>query len=329
MVKQKHITLFYIIILLFAAAAVSTHTYFMTLKAIEALHGHPIGQTSYLNSVDTTMDFPTVTESHMQYIEGKAPYPLRYRILVPFMVEKFHDWTGIPYYLSYSLYAFLTILTSLIIFFIYLRQWFSESLSVLGCLCITMLLPLTYILFFPNDLMVMLVYFIAALLLTKFFHRFFAHALFWLLIFVGTFNKESTLFLVIFYAVFLYMNYPRRWKENILYLGIAGICFVIPYIVLRIWYGVGPYAGFGVSLNSSLLTIVLLGIFFNSLLLMALTSFSNKPKELRALCLASIPFFLVHWTLGDIGEVRMYTPMFIWLIPMALWHLRNIEEKKK
>jgi len=99
------------------------------------------------------IDLPTVERRmamHRLVVEGQAPSPYRYRVLVPHttdvivraLTSRFRDDQA--FLLAYALYDFVAFSLLLFVLFWYLREWFSPVAALLGVLFVACTMPVAF-----------------------------------------------------------------------------------------------------------------------------------------------------------------------------------------
>jgi hypothetical protein len=145
-------------------------------------------------------------------LSGKAGAPLRYRVLVPFLVKPLVDtiepYAGSPegFIWAYAVFNALAVFASLVAMYYYLREWFPRSGSLIGALFAGGMMQVTYhYQFYQPWSLLEPAFFALGLWLI---HR---EKYGWLLltIFVATLNRETAAFLALAY---LFVSIGR-WTE--------------------------------------------------------------------------------------------------------------------
>lgn len=261
---------------------------------------------------------------YTQIIENKGPYPDQYRILTYYLAHLL-IYIGIPFGWAFAFLRFLFTAASFYIFYRYLEYWLQPVTALLGMFMMAAVIPITYLFYGmqPADPLNMLVFFAAiwALLNKKDS---------WLipLVIIGMLNRETAILLPLIFALVRIGIVPVRYCLP-RFLASSAIAFGI-YLGLRIAFGLkAPYAPtsplhyWWTNLTDWQTWIQLIG-FFGVYLLMAWKDWKRKPDFLKRLTLILPIFFLIHFTVGYMREVRYFLPLLPIIIPLTLI---NIEER--
>jgi hypothetical protein len=289
--------------------------------------------------------FPEVRlqEDFQVYLEGVVnktlPGPYVYRIWAPYLVFFLHE--RVPF-ISALVFDFLLKIFILVFcqfaFFSYLRHFFSGVAALAGVLWLDVLIwaSLFHIqgpsLIETADLMNVLVFILALHAINR--DHF---ILLCAVLFGGTFNRETTWILLP--ILFLHEWFGRRaWHR--LFVAVATVAF--PYFGLRcliaspttIWFLTQD-----IRLNIPFLSlqhtwgalVANLHLFFliGPLILIGIYQFKNHPAFLRIAASITPLFITVHYAVGSIRETRLWMPLYLLLIPVALDNLIRFMEDRR
>jgi hypothetical protein len=267
-----------------------------------------------------------------EYIDGVTnhtyPGPYVYRTLIPTSISFIH--LIVPSVDAISIdFVFKIVLLFLcqITFFSYQRLFFKSTESFFGVALLDVLLGFSLVqtegptLIETADLLNLLVFLLAFIFI---YHGYFKS--FCVVLILGTLNRETTFFLPL---VFLAVN---RITRKFLFLTlIAFLAVAIPYCGLHLfihppisaWLTFDAMSHnlplFGKSEISQIVAAnVHLLILLGPLSLIAIYKFSSHPVFLRSVSLIVPLFILLHYIVGIIMEARLWMPMYIILIPLAI-----------
>lgn len=267
-----------------------------------------------------------------EYLGGVANHtyliPYVYRILIPTSITFIHHVAPSVDGLTID-FIFKVILLWLcqITFFYYQRFFFKPAESFLGVVLLDVLLGFSLVqmqgptLIETTDILNLLVFVLAFIMIyLKHFKSF------CIILILGTLNRETTLFLPLAFLVVNGINRKSFYQTFIALLAVA-----IPYFALHLLIH-PPIANwvmfdainqniplidktkiFGV-LMANIHLLVLLG----PLTLVALYKFPNHPVFLKSVSFIAPPFVVLHYIVGAIMEARLWMPMYIILIPLAV-----------
>jgi hypothetical protein len=267
-------------------------------------------------------------------IHGEYPGPVVYRVLAPYLVFWLHQ--GMPS-MSPVTFDFLVKIFVLIAiqlsFFKYLRFFHDSFQALAGVFLFDALIGLTLSYHHgpslpeTGDLINVLVFILA--LTTLYLDRF---ALLCLILFLGTFNRETTW--VLLPVLFLHDLLEGRPRWRIL---AALVSVAVPYFALRglidtpapIWFRTDaiqdnlPFLS-EESTHFALVSNVYFFVLLGPLVVTSLYQFKAHPRFLRIVG-SMVPLFIViHYAVGRIIETRIWMPLFIVLIPLVLHNLVKV-----
>ena len=265
---------------------------------------------------------------HERVLAGTGEAPWTYRVLMPAVAEA----VAVPLRalmsdpaareFSYLVWRFLGIAAFLLLFHVYLRRWLELPWAIAGVLWAAALHPASFQFYWfqpdsPTDLAV----WTAAAVLT------FAGRDRWLfpLIFVGSLNRETAVFVIAVHAALRWGTEPSR--KLVLRCLLLGVCWAVPFVGIRLMVGqrawVAPIAELAAdNLNAGWLAWAL--VCLGALLIVPFARWSHSPPELRRLAIALITTYLpLQLVFGRIREVRLLLPLVLALIPLALLAVRD------
>lgn len=294
----------------------------------------------YFTKVDL-VNYKTRLELHNQILEGTAPSPYRYRILVPFVVEVFTKAlsTVLPirasFLLSYGIYDLLAVFFLLAMLFIWLRTWFNEE-ALIGVLFVAATIPIALQdhNFQPWSLLEAGLFSAALLAIDK--------KRFWLLVFIvtlATLNRETAVFIPLAYLVTidrksdLKTSSKKDWEPILLFSGLF-------LIWLAIFWGLRYMRGNALQIETfrellarntikgSLFYAVVNGsLFLGGLWVFAILGYKNAPLFIKRIALIIPLYLLTIMVWGVWYEVRLLMPLYPILVPLGLYYLFPKERK--
>jgi len=270
-----------------------------------------------------------VLDTHRSYIDKTINFPFRYRVLVPFTIEYARMITGFPIKLLYDAFTFIFLWLSLALFFFFLKKYLSDTESLLGVLLLNSLYFASYTLFQPCDIIVLFISIASSLIIVNKLDDMRYNLLLFAMLFIGTFNKETTFFIALTYAIFKAESYLKTKKSSELILAVASfMSCIIPYLLLRVIFGLGGgYSGYIFMLFINFtqpFNIISAIAFFGVILFLAAKDFNAKPKDLRFMFASGMFYLVVNLFIGLYGELRLFIPVMVFLIPMFLLQIRTM-----
>jgi len=265
-----------------------------------------------------------------------APYV--YRILIPTSITFIHHIVPSVDGLTID-FAFTVIFLWLcqIAFFSYLRLFFKPTESFLGVVLLDVLLGCSLVqmqgptLIETADILNLLVFVVAFKLIYLNHFKSFC-----IILIFGTLNRETTLFLPLVLLIVNGINRKSLYQTLIALLAVA-----IPYFALHLLIHppVSNWVTFdAISLNvpfldrSKIFRVFIanihLLILLGPLALIAFYKFPNHPIFLKSVSFIVPPFIVLHYIVGAIIEARLWMPMYIILIPLAVDTLVTIFQEE-
>ncbi len=277
----------------------------------------------------------TIREFNFYYegvVAGTLPGPYFYRIFFPFMIHAIASVIPLsPINVDFAL-KLLVFLISQWVFYALLRSHLGEWQSFAGVLLfnVLMMFSLSYIhgpsVLETGDIANALVFASALLLLHQNKFGFLC-----VIAALGMLNRETPLLFVP--VVFLHDRFHERgWRRSaILFLILAGIYLVPRFLIGSTssdWFrfeGIPwniPFAAenFAKPIVANLRLLVLLGPLF----LLGFSRFQDQPPLFKHAAILVPVFLLVHYVLATIIEARLWMPLFVVLIPMAIHTLSGL-----
>ncbi|MEW6040113.1 MAG: hypothetical protein AB1633_01150, partial [Elusimicrobiota bacterium] len=257
-------------------------------------------------------------ELHRQVIANQAPSPIQYRIFVYYIAEGLIR-LGLKFEEAYWLIRVVFVFLSALLFHLFMKKWFEDTLCLCGTLFMFAVLPLTYWGYYmqPTDSVNLFFFIIAYWLIREK-----KDLLLSPLLFAATFNREAPVILPLVFLFYRYDELPLKellikffvycFSAGIVYFGLPKIFGIHDAYeeVFVLWRNLRNYRAF---LYPALL--------FSVFLFLPWKEFAARPKFLRRAALL-IPFFLLmHYLITLPMETRLFLPLFPIVIPLGLMTL--------
>ena len=267
-----------------------------------------------------------------EYLDGVTnqtyPGPYVYRILVPTTLSFLHRMVPVLSPLNIDFVVkFLLLVLCQALFFAYQRLFFDPTKSFLGVALLDVLIGFALVqlegptLIETMDILNVTVFLLAFMTIYLDYFKWFC-----IILFIGTLNRETTFLLPIIFLIVNGINRKSVYKTLVAFVAVG-----LPYVALHIlihpavtdWIRFDaiahniPFIGqFGNPkiLLANIHLLVLLG----PLTLLALYDFSKHSKFLKSVSYIAPLFVLIHYVVGVIMEARLWMPLFIILIPLAI-----------
>ncbi len=276
---------------------------------------------------------PTSIEMARWVWQEKAPVPQLYRILVPYVMGFASNVTGLPFEVTYWLFFMMIVATSGLVFFHYLKTWVSEESALTGVFML-----FTYSSFYFSEWE----YGLAYLELTIFCVGILAierhaHPLFFLLLVIGSLNRETAGGLVLLYLC--------RWIGVLPWSVLLGICGSGTIVWLIIFFGVRTRVGNGPLVHADIIQLshntrwILDSLvhltpfhhyrFIPTILavpvLAVVLRWKATPVALRRMVWFAPVFIVIILVTARFGEARLTAPLIPLLFP---FFLRAVETER-
>ena len=191
----------------------------------------------YIDFDRRVMTFDESTENLKLVAERNFNRPMIHRLLIPYTLYYLHKISHIPLQYVYAFFRFLFYFLAFCLFHIYLRKWFDDKLSMIGTLSMIASLPLTLTNWYsvPTDMPELITFILGTMWI-----RDKKYKLLYFLIPIATFNKETTIALVLLY----FLHAMRREERRILLRRSAAyfLLWLVPYVsLLSIFGGYKPF----------------------------------------------------------------------------------------
>jgi hypothetical protein len=269
-----------------------------------------------------------MTEYVPSVLAGTSGAPAKYRVLMPFALNRVATRTHQDPYLVLLASELLFGFAAFVIVHAYLRTWHPPAVAVGGTLALAALLPLTFTnsWIHPDTLPDLFLFTAGCFAVAR--RR---DGLLALVLLVGMFNRETMGFVLLLWGLHRLQEWrsPRTIGVG---LGLASICASV-YVGLRWVRGFEPYDMWMVSRNLEYLTVLPAGFdpytriagFFWIVLLGVPGWFAvqavrraDAPVFYRSATIIAGLFIAIAWLFAAIIETRVFVPALPLLLPAAL-----------
>lgn len=280
----------------------------------------------YVDFDRRVLSFEQSTEYLRQVAERNFTLPMVRRILIPYTLYFLHKISHIPLDYIYVFFRFLFFFLAFCLFHTYLRKWFDEKLAMIGTLSMIASLPLFLTNWYciPTDMPELITFILGAMWIKE--NR---YKLLYLLIPLATFNKETTIALVLLYLLngigrerpgalikrtFIYfLLWAITYGSLIAIFGFKAFpdfCTITHNIggLLNVFKNPNPY-------NHFYFFVYLCGFYW----ILAFRNFRRKDPFLqKSVIVIALYFLYVFFRVGAINEVRVFIPFYVFIIPLGL-----------
>ena len=252
-------------------------------------------------------------------------YANRLNYLDPEVNETFY----FTYFVTAVIFSVLTALCLLLIFDLRPLFQLTNSRKILATSFIILFIGFTQFAITPYDTLSYFLLTLGILTCLKYLHSgsiFFLMAL-CLVIMVATLNRESSLMILSFMAAIYWGNNPLfdfQWIKKMI---LPAICFLLPYVALRMYLSGNNQFSDGLFLYSNLDVTKLssmTGVFFALIILYMIFNMASSEENkrlIRRFMLMASPYMLIIFLVGIIIEYRLWVPV---IIPAAILSMIDI-----
>jgi hypothetical protein len=265
-----------------------------------------------------------VTKFIPDVVAGTEPAPGKYRVLAPFLDHYLAVMTGWSPQTVWHLTRLAWIFLAYCVMHVYLRTWFTPEVALTGVAIVAATLPLTFTNSWahPDHLPELALFTLGALAIAQ--RR---DAVFALALPLAALNRETSVFLVLLYAV----GYPLG-RVRMLRTVAFGCEWFAVYAGLRLVRGLSHYDYWQAARNLNDLRVPLPAVYdpyyrgyayfvvilFGPMLYLALRDRSGPPFIRRSLIVVPC-LLLVGFLFSNIIESRIFTPLYALVIPSTLY----------
>lgn len=263
-------------------------------------------------------------------VDGTADAPERYRVLAPFAVYGLERVTGLSASAAWYVSRLAAFFTAYLVFFAYLRTWFTSPQALLGTAMVAATLPLTFTNSWahPDHIPELALFTAGCLAIAR-------ERLAWvfILLALATLNRETAVFLIPLYLLAGTMTRARLVVTAVLAAEWAAI-----YFGLRFWRGFVHYDYLQLTRNLDFLKLLpdnydpyyrayaWFGLaLFGGLLTVGLRTQGSPPLFVtRALWVTPL-FGAVAFAISSIIESRIFTPLYPLVMPAVIFALGSTD----
>jgi hypothetical protein len=268
-----------------------------------------------------------VTKFMPDVVAGAEPAPGKYRVLVPFLNDYIARAVHVSAVNIWLATRLIWIFAACCVMHLYLRTWFTAEQALTGVAIMAATLPLTFTNSWahPDHAAELALFPLAALAVAR--RR---DALFALALPLAALNRETSVFLVLLYAVAYPLDRSRLIRSAAFTVEWFGV-----YAGLRLVRGLSHYDYWQASRNWADLKIPLPAVYdpyyrtyayFGLILFgpMIYVALAGRPAPMfirRALLVVAPAFVLVCFLFSNIIESRIFTPLYSLVIPSVIYAL--------
>lgn len=265
-------------------------------------------------------------------LRGEMQPPYQYRILKPAVSVALDKVFSVfisnemdRYKLIFKLLLFVGFFFLFLVYYKFLRNFYTDTTAIIGLLLLQTAIPLTVTdnCWEEGDFIALFFYLLAFYCMFKNKDYFIP-----LIVGIGTLNREQTVFLMVFYAIYLYEQKRLFTFKSLVIIASSGIIYVIVFLGLRLCFGFkpNPYIGAHVPMGNIEHWSSILRLWIEQIAIFVITSimvYKRSRKFFQLSFLSLIPFTILFFFYGVMGELGKFLPALIILITMSLQLFNN------
>ncbi len=283
---------------------------------------------SYLNISERTIlpDVPKRMEIQSSILNGTMEPPYQYRVMKP-LLGKILQSVILPlsgddeftHALSYQILNFAVFLGIYVLLYRYLRNFFSVNVCILGMALFAALLPLCITsIWEEGDYITLLLYLAGLSLIFSGKEKFFP-----LIILAGVFNRDQIIFLLMFYAAFLYSEgrlNDRAARRTAL---LSVLLWTAGYLSLRLIFGFRESVytvqhNVSTNINTWRSAAELWAAMILVFAVLSISAFRRSGRFFKFGLFMLIPYTAIYFCLAIVTQLAKFLPAYLILIPMSL-----------
>lgn len=272
-------------------------------------------------------------EMHHLILQGNYEPPYQYRVLKPVFTEIFSKMLSPViqneverFKLIHKIMLFIGFYFLYLIFYYFLKNFYSDVTAMTGMLLLQISIPLTMTnsnCFEEGDC------------ITAFFYLMAFYAMFKkkeylipLIVGIGTLNREQTVFILVFYAAYLWDRKKLFAKKSIIIMAGGVLAFAAVFAGLRLYFGFMPTrftSDLHTQINQAGLSSII-RLWTEQILIFIIGSiivFKKSRLFFKAALLCIIPYTVFFFFFGVMGELGKFLPAMIIMITMSLQFLKK------
>lgn len=270
-------------------------------------------------------------------LSGQMEPPYQYRImkpvlgytlqtfLSPFIKDKIKS-----HILSYRIILFFVFLGIYFLFYKFLKRFFSENTCIIGLLLLQIVIPLGITSIWEDgDYYTLLFYLIGLNLIFSG-----KDLLLPFVIFIGEFNRDQIIFLLVFYCIYLFENKKLFNRRSILIVILSVILWAGAYYSMRLIFGFKESiytVAHNLHSNRSawelILELWIAQVFIYVIL--SVKSYKRSSLFFKGCLLSLIVYFGIFFFNGILSQLAKFLPAYLILIPMSLQYITGEYTGKK
>lgn len=264
-------------------------------------------------------------------LTGQMEPPYQYRIMKPVLgftvqtiLSPFVKDSVKSHILSYRIIIFVVFLGIYFLFYKFLKNFFSENTCIIGLLLLQIVIPLGITSIWEDgDYYTLLFYLIGLNLIFSGKDLYLP-----LVIFIGEFNRDQIIFLIVFYMIFVYSKKELLKPRSIVVILSSVILWLTAYLSMRYYFGFKESVyTFAHNFHSNRSAVVLIiELWISQILIfviLSIKSFGRSNIFFRLSLISLAVYVVIFFFNGILSQLAKFLPAYLILIPMSLQFLTN------
>jgi len=297
----------------------------------------------------TLISFETVSRNTIQpnpqrrmgiqdsILQGQMEPPYQYRIMKPALglavqtaISPFIKDKVKSHVFSYRLIIFFVFFGIYFLFYKFLKIFFSDKACIIGLLMLQIVIPLGITSIWEDgDYYTLMLYLIGLNLIFKGKDAYLP-----MVIFIGEFNRDQIIFLLVFYLIYLISKKELFKPKSIVIISVSVVLWLATYFSMRYFFGFKESIyTFAHNFHSNKSAIVLILELWTAQVLifviLSIKSFRKSSVFFKCCFLSLIIYFLMFFFNGILSQLAKFLPAYLILIPMSLQYLTDEYTKGK
>ncbi|MEO6695646.1 MAG: hypothetical protein ABIY50_11275 [Ignavibacteria bacterium] len=264
-------------------------------------------------------------------LSGQMEAPYQYRLVKPFLgysLQTVFTAMGVDKFkaheISYRLLIFVVFLGIYSLFYKYLKNFFPDNICMVGLLMLQAVIPLGISsIWEEGDYITLLIYLIGFNLMFKNKDQYMP-----LLIGVGMFNRDQVIFLLAFYALYLYSENRLFDRRSFFIIFISFSVAVIAYLIPRFAFGfldskytVLHNTSTNITFWKQITELWIAEVLIFVILCLKVFKKSIIFFKISLICLGI--YVIIFFFNGIMTQLAKFLPAFLILIPMSLQFFKH------
>ena len=283
---------------------------------------------SYQTITDRSI-FPNVPkriEIQNGILSGQIEAPYQYRVMEPvlgYSVQYFISFLIKDpikiHTLSYQIIIFIVFFGIYSLFYRYLKIFFSDTGCIIGILLLSVLIPLGVTSIWEDgDYYTLLFYLIGLNCIFRSKDQYLP-----LIILIGVLNRNQIVYILVFYAIYLYEQKRLFSKRSIIIFVLGVLAFIISTYSLRFYFGFkeSPYKMSHEIRTNFDYIFPILQVWTEQVIIfiiLSVAAYKRSPMFFRLSFISLVIYIILFFFNSILSQLAKFLPAYLIMIPMSL-----------